>query len=44
MLNMHSWIQNRFRDAQTSFATAMALAGITGMLCCGGVILIVLSH
>jgi hypothetical protein len=39
---MNSWLRNCFRDPKTSFASAMAIAGGLGMLCCAGIILIVL--
>ncbi len=38
---MMAWIRNRFRDAKTAHATVMAIAGSVGMLCCLGVIVIV---
>ena len=38
---MKAWIRNRFRDAKTSFATVMAIAGILGSLCGLAIILMV---
>ena len=38
---MKAWIRNQFRDAKTSFASVMAIAGIVGSLCGLAVILIV---
>ncbi len=42
MRTMKEWIRNQFRDAKTSFATAMAIAGCVGVLCCACIIGIVL--
>lgn len=39
---MTSWIRNQFRDVKSSFATAMAIMGGLGVLCCAAVIGIVL--
>lgn len=38
---MNSWLRSRFSDPKSSFATVMAIASVTGMLCCLGVIVIV---
>ncbi len=39
---MMAWIRNCFRDAHAAHASVMAIAGSVGMVCCLGVILIVL--
>lgn len=39
---MRAWLRQNFRDPKTAFASAMALAGGLGVLCCVGVIAIVL--
>jgi hypothetical protein len=39
---MNSWLRNCFRDPKSAFASTMAIAGIIGMICCFGIILIVL--
>ena len=39
---MIAWIRRQFRDTKTSFATAMAIVGGLGVLCCAAVIAIVL--
>ena len=41
-ISMRPWLRENFRDAKTAFASAMALAGGLGVLCCAGVIAIVL--
>lgn len=39
---MIDWIHSRFRDAKTAHATLMAIAGVTGSVCCLGVIAILI--
>ena len=39
---MKAWIRQNFRDPKTAFASAMALAGGLGTLCCSAIIAIVL--
>ena len=39
---MKAWLHSNFRDPKTSFASAMAIAGGVGVLCCCGVIIIVM--
>lgn len=41
---MPAWVQKRFSNPHTGFATIMAIAGSTGVLCCIGIIGIVLAH
>ncbi len=39
---MRAWLRHNFRDPKTAFASAMALAGGVGTLCCSAFIAIVL--
>ena len=39
---MNAWLRSNFRDPKTAFASAMALAGGFGVLCCCAIVLIVL--
>jgi hypothetical protein len=38
---MKAWIRHYFRDPKTAFASAMAVAGSVGILCCLAIIAIV---
>lgn len=40
---MNAWIRDNFRDPKTAFASAMAIAGGIGILCCSAIIAIVLT-
>ncbi len=42
--NMKAWLRSNFRDPKTSFASAMALTGGLGVLCCCAIVLIVLLN
>lgn len=39
---MNSWIRYCLRDPKAAFPPTMAIAGTIGMLCCAGVILVVM--
>lgn len=39
---MKAWLRSNFRDPKAAFASAMALAGGLGVLCCCAIILMVL--
>jgi hypothetical protein len=41
---MKAWLRSNFRDPKTSFASAMALTGGLGVLCCCAIVLIVLLN
>ena len=41
---MLKWIRGRFKDVPTAFASAMAIIGVLGVLCCAAIICIVLMH
>jgi hypothetical protein len=38
---MTAWLRSNFRDPKTAFASAMALAGGVGVLCCCAIVLVV---
>ena len=41
---MKAWLRSNFRDPRTSFASAMALTGGLGVLCCCAIVLIVVLN
>jgi len=41
---MKKWLRYQFRDARSSFASVMAIAGCTGTLCNAAIIAIILMR